>query len=303
MGELVSVVLPTYNRAAVVGRALRSVLAQTYGELDVIVVDDGSTDDTEAVVTDVQDPRVRYVRRGNGGPGAARNTGIALARGRYVAFQDSDDEWLPDKLTKQVAKLLAAPADVGLVVCGHREFRPETVNELTVEEFLARGDAKGSLLTGLWYVPATWLARRDVLERAGPFDESLPSCEDHDLAFRLSDVCRFECVPEILVLKHHTGGSVYDHAATRVEGFRRVLERHRVRWREAPFYLARQEYMLGYWLLLEQRRRFLGWRYLWQSVWHHPQSRWDPVTELLRNSLRGRAEWILRGLGLVRPRG
>ena len=99
---MVSVIIPTYNRAHVLPRAIESVLKQTYTELELIVVDDASTDDTAAVMTAITDPRVRYVRKEHGGAAAARNRGIAEAKGEFIAFQDSDDVWHSDKLEKQL---------------------------------------------------------------------------------------------------------------------------------------------------------------------------------------------------------
>jgi glycosyltransferase involved in cell wall biosynthesis len=288
MTPRVSVILPAYNRAQLLPRAIGSVLAQTHADFELIVVDDGSTDNTEAVVRRLADPRIRYLRRRNGGPGAARNTGIATARGEFVAFQDSDDEWLPHKLERQLARFGRSAGGVGLVVCGHRETRVDAITELCVDDHLARGEAPASLLTGLWYVPATWLVRRDVLARAGSFDESLPSCEDWDLAFRLSDKCRFDFVPEVLVLKHHSPGSVFDHPPRRIAGFRRILRRHRRRWRAAPAVLARQEYVVGYWLLREQRRPLSAWWYLLRASWRDPAGQGPAVRELLRAELAPR---------------
>ena len=103
-GPLVSVIVPTFNRAHLIGRTLRSVLAQSYPALEVIVVDDGSTDDTRATIARdyADDARVRYVYKQNGGPASARNIGFAQSRGEYVALLDSDDTWFPWKLALQV---------------------------------------------------------------------------------------------------------------------------------------------------------------------------------------------------------
>src|ERR1043166_1854397 len=110
-GPLVSVVLPTYNRAHTLARAVRSVLAQSHRHLEIVVVDDGSTDATVALVQKLalEDPRVRLVQQANRGPAAARNTGVRQARGEFVAFQDSDDEWLVEKLERQLAALERSP--------------------------------------------------------------------------------------------------------------------------------------------------------------------------------------------------
>ena len=101
----VSVVIPTYNRAHILGRAIDSVLQQTHRDLELIIVDDGSSDGTAALVRGIEDPRVRYVHQQNRGVSAARNRGIAEARAEWLAFLDSDDEWLPQKLERQFSAL------------------------------------------------------------------------------------------------------------------------------------------------------------------------------------------------------
>lgn len=112
----VSVVIPTYNRAALLGRSIRSVLGQSYKDFELIVIDDGSTDETSHVVADFADPRIRYLPLPhNTGAGAARNAGVRVARGKFLAFQDSDDEWLPSKLAKQISAFESGPARLGMV--------------------------------------------------------------------------------------------------------------------------------------------------------------------------------------------
>jgi len=126
----VSVVLPTFNRADTVGRAIRSVLDQTFTDLELIVVDDGSTDDTVAVLARFADPRLRVLRSTvNRGVSAARNKGIEEARGRFIAFEDSDDSWRPQKLQRQIDCLASAGEGVAVVGCGwqlHEARRTET---------------------------------------------------------------------------------------------------------------------------------------------------------------------------------
>src|SRR5262245_44206142 len=119
MTPRVSVILPTYNRSHSLPAAIASVLMQSHTDLEVIVVDDASTEDIEALVRSIGDDRVRYVRRNsNGGAAAARNTGLAEARGSYIGFQDSDDLWLPDKLSRQLSAFETLPNEIGVVTGG-----------------------------------------------------------------------------------------------------------------------------------------------------------------------------------------
>ena len=112
----VSVIIPTYNRAKLIKRSILSVLNQTYQNFEIIVVDDGSADDTKSVVESFNNPKIRYIRHDiNKGQSAARNTGIKNAKGKYIAFQDSDDEWLPEKLEKQMSCFESPSSHSGIV--------------------------------------------------------------------------------------------------------------------------------------------------------------------------------------------
>ena len=111
---MISVVIPTYNRGHVIRKSIESVLNQSFDDIEVIVVDDGSTDDTKLVVHNINDDRVRYIYQHNAGACAARNTGIDCAGGDYIAFQDSDDIWHSEKLERQYQKIISVDADVVL---------------------------------------------------------------------------------------------------------------------------------------------------------------------------------------------
>src|SRR6478672_2666674 len=119
----VSVIMPVYNGAAFVSRAIDSVLRQTVRDLELIVVDDGSTDDTREVVTAITDSRLRYIHQQNRGPSVARNNGIRAASAEWIAFLDSDDYWLPTKLEAQLARAREVP-DAGVIYCGAKYLDP-----------------------------------------------------------------------------------------------------------------------------------------------------------------------------------
>jgi glycosyltransferase involved in cell wall biosynthesis len=203
MSSLVSVIIPTRNRAGLVGRAIGSVLGQTYRNLEAIVIDDDSADETEQVVGGIDDSRIIYIRRrSSGGASGARNTGIAQARGDYIAFLDDDDEWLPQKLAKQVALLDAAPPDVGMVYCWMDHFN--SAGRLVGETHpTLRGHVFDKVLDRqrLGGCP-TLLVRESVVRETGGFDEDLPRGNDGDFIRRVCLRYAVDVVPEVLVRVH-----------------------------------------------------------------------------------------------------
>lgn len=181
----VSVIIPTYNGAQYIKQAVDSVLAQTYDDYEIIVVDDGSTDDTAELLRPYGD-RITYLYQENRKLPAARNTGIRAARGQYLAFLDSDDLFLPHKLAAQ-ARCLDERREVGLVASGHQYI--DEAGRLLQESrsWLGRPviTIESILFGGLAPVHAV-LLRRDWFERVGGFDEQFSYCEDMDLWYRLA---------------------------------------------------------------------------------------------------------------------
>lgn len=208
---LVSVILPTYNRAATLDRAISSVLAQSYGNFELLVIDDGSSDATPAVVGQHSDNRVRYLRQDrNRGVAAARNRGLHGARGDLIAFLDSDDAWMPAKLERQVAQMGRAPAHIGLLYSGlcirHPSGRVETWTPT------ARGHVLAEILRHnvVHFGTSSTMIRAEVAETVGGFDTTMPANEDHDYWTRVAHFYDFDFDPEPL--------AIYDQGDTVSEG-------------------------------------------------------------------------------------
>lgn len=196
----VSVVISAYNAAWCVGRAVGSVQAQTFRDFELIVVDDGSTDDTATILAAYGDS-LRVVTKRNNGLSSARNAGIAAARGVYVAFLDADDWWLPLKLERQVALMRSRP---DLIFCSTAA-QAVAPNGEKLGEWRC-GSVAGSALESIFAANAfvagsgsAVLARRDAFARTGGFDETLRSLEDIDMWIRLSTLGDYACVDELLV--------------------------------------------------------------------------------------------------------
>lgn len=201
----VSVVIPTRNRAATVERALRSVLAQTALPGEVIVVDDASTDDTASRLQRYAGDRVQVRRLPEcGGGSRARNLGIDAARGDWVAFLDSDDEWRPEKLERQLARL-DAPDGPGLSVVYCRRIMRDHLSgrEVPVRSPLREGNVFPALLSGWEVSTSQVMVTRAALTQVGGFDPALPGSQDYDLWLRLAAAGHlFGGVPEALTVKH-----------------------------------------------------------------------------------------------------
>jgi glycosyltransferase involved in cell wall biosynthesis len=297
---LVSVVLPTYNRALLLPRAIRSVLNQSYRNLELIVVDDGSTDETERLVHSIEDDRIRYVSRDNGGPAAARNAGIEVAAGELIAFQDSDDEWLDGKLERQVEALFDSRDSAILCVCSYLksvEDEPPSVRRIGAHQLVQAGDLRHQTLEMFYFTTPTWLVRRAALLRSGLFDTRLPCWEDWELAIRLSDLGEFVLVDETLHLQHFRRSGVNSDEVARMKSMARMLETHGPRWLAHRHTLAEHHYTVGrlacvHGSLADARH------HLWRAVSanKHHRKAWVTlaITMLGTRRLRQAMEWRLR---------
>ena len=181
---LVSVIIPTYNRANLIGRAIQSVLDQTYRNIEIIVVDDASNDNTEEIVTKFRNKNVVYIRHDrNKGGGAARNAGIIASSGQYIAFLDDDDEWLNDKLEKQVQTIKTLSPEWGGIYCGFYRITGKKTEKVEVFE---KGDLKTELLREKLDIgsSSTLLFIKKIIIEIGLFDETFERNQDFELLIR-----------------------------------------------------------------------------------------------------------------------
>ncbi|MDZ8221840.1 glycosyltransferase family 2 protein [Nostoc sp. ChiVER01] len=205
----VSIIIPTYQRADLVSETIESVLAQTYTDYEIIVVNDGSTDNTREVLAQFKD-KITVIHQENKGLPAARNTGIIASRGRYIAFVDDDDLWIPYKLEKQVACFESNP-NIGLVYSNIVFFKDNRLlsSDLWPKRSHPPGVLKDSMLFVLNFIPIlSVLVRRECLDEVGLFDQTLKYCEDYDLWLRIIEKFSVHFLNEPLGLYHWTTNSL-----------------------------------------------------------------------------------------------
>ena len=211
----VSVIIPTFNRCAFLIEAIERITHQTYANWELLVVDDGSTDETPNIIERYvhMDRRVRYIRQDNRGVAAARNAGLAHATGELIGFCDSDDLWLPRKLERQVAYLRQHP-DVGLVYSDVMSMRGGQVDvpSYFAERLPRAGRVLHALLEQNFIPTSSVLIRKRCLDEIGGFDESLTTSEDYELWLRFCQRFPVGYVPEILVtVRRHADNLTSEH--------------------------------------------------------------------------------------------
>jgi glycosyltransferase involved in cell wall biosynthesis len=212
MSPLVSVVIPVFNGAAFVTAAVASVRAQTVQDVEVLVVDDGSVDGTQAVLEDLRRSMgITWFQQEHGGPARSRNRGIQASHGEFVALLDCDDIWLPDKLEAQLAVMSRRP-EVGVV---HTDYESVDQAGRVLERVRARHSPEPlvrAFVGGHTALPSTLLIRRSCLERVGGLNPELYGSEDSDLTIRLYRTTQFDCVDRVLVRKLQRGHGYRDMA-------------------------------------------------------------------------------------------
>jgi len=269
----VSVIIPTYNGAHLLDRAIQSVLNQTYQDFEIIVVDDASTDNTEGLVKSFDDGRIQYNRHEvTKGAAAARNTGIKIARGDYIAFQDSDDEWLPEKLEKQIKVFVDASSNVGVVYTGFWRIKNNKKVYIPFSRITQKeGNIHRSLLeTNFIGTPAA-MVKTECLSRLGTFDERLPRLQDWELWIRISKYYCFKCIDEPLVISYYQPGSISSDRNALIRAHKLILETHFGDIKKEKRILARHFANIGD-LLCAERELKQGRSYILKAVKVYPMN-------------------------------
>jgi glycosyltransferase involved in cell wall biosynthesis len=282
---LVSVVVPCFNAARTLLRTLESAQQQTYQNLEILIIDDGSTDSTHEVATKfvAHEPRARIIRQPNGGVAAARNLGIAHARGEFVAPLDADDLWAPQKIELQVKKILSDES-IGLVYAWFNNINDD-------DEIIPGGSQaryQGHVLSDLCTIDfvgngSNPLMRTSAVRAVGGYDpelraQSAEGCEDWKLAIQLAERHKFAVVPKILVGYRHSRGNMSDRTATMIRSARLVAAEVAVRHPELAGIL----------------HEHIGERLFSYSVKCVKQGRWSDAFFLLRQAVPYGSLWNLK---------
>lgn len=246
----VSVVIPAYNAEATLPRVLKSVLDQTFTDIEVLVIDDGSTDRTPEIARSIGDP-VRCIVQTNSGVSAARNKGIDAARGRYIALLDADDIWHEDKLSKQIASLEVDPDAMGSYVGVTKvSERGDFIDDMPARRF---GDLCRYLLLHSSVIPgssSTLLLRREVFDLVGPYDPELSQCADWDFLIRVSLKGRLAPVGEPLVRYQSSTSNMSSNIALLEKDTFAVLDKFYSSPESAPYLDIKDRVYSNHWLIL-----------------------------------------------------
>ena len=248
----ISVVMPTYNRGYIIRRAIDSVIAQTCNDWEMVIVDDGSNDDTKEIIASYGDSRIVYQRQdpAKKGAAAARNLGITSSRGEYVAFIDSDDQWLPEKLEKQYQVFQTTDLEnVGVVICGLRIFEPGGERIVSPSR---RGWVRQDLLALRGNLSnINMMIKKSAAQGQLWFDESLKSSEEWDLQIRLAGVSQYDYCADAVVHKFELSNDRVYSGTNIPDWLSVVLERYEDELWAMPKVMARHWGGIGltYWNL------------------------------------------------------
>jgi glycosyltransferase involved in cell wall biosynthesis len=225
--QLISIVIPTYNRPKYLKQAIETILKQTYTNFEIIIVDDASTTDSKKVVESFNDKRIQYFKNeSRKGAPFSRNRGIDQAKGELIAFLDDDDEWEPSKLDEQ--RKLFDDEKLGLVVCYSldKRFGSERISKppssITYKDLLKSFNLSST---------SSYLVRKKALDKVGYFDLNLPSGQEYDIALRISKYYSVKTLPKLLMIQNASEGQISENWTKKIRGIMALYKKHAKEYR------------------------------------------------------------------------
>jgi glycosyltransferase involved in cell wall biosynthesis len=237
---LVTVIIPAFNRPEMLTRAIKSVISQTYQDLEILVIDDGSSIDLSPTISKFDDGRITYHKRSvNLGVSGARIRGIALAKGEYIAFLDSDDEWKPEKTERQLRDLRSKGSDYRVSYTLLDLYYDDTGQVIERQGYSEEGDILDDLVYNeLLETPSSWMVETTAIKEVGGFNEKISWGEDWDILLRLAQRCKIALTNERLTIKHEHPGVRLSHDLDGKRGtldsFLRIYENNLQIFRKYP---------------------------------------------------------------------
>ena len=224
----VSVIIPTYNRADILPRAINSILSQTYDDLEIIIIDDGSSEDIQSVLESIKSGKLKLIKHTeNRGIAAARNTGIRASDSKYIALLDNDDEWLPEKLEMQIKLMETEPAETAISDTGFINIiKNKSYYIPGFEQRNKNSNIYRSIISKHFILPSTILLRRECFLSTGIFDENIPVFDDWDYFFRILNKYRIKSINEPLIRRYHHTDNVSSKVDIVLNGYTRLVEKH-----------------------------------------------------------------------------
>ena len=294
---LISIITPTYNRAALLKRAITSVLSQTYGNFEMIIADDCSTDNTGQVVASFNDSRIKYIKLdSNKGPAGARNIAIKSSDGEYITLLDSDDEYLPDKLEIQIKKFQSMPMDTGVVYCGYFiVYGSDAIHGKVTPSF--KGDIFNILLRHNCMGSPTPIIRKECFNTCGLFDESLPSYDDWDMWIRIAEEFKFDFVDEPLAKVYTHGEQTSTNIDTTIKMRELLFEKYKSAIIKDPETASLLLQRLGF-LYFLKNNTFMSLRYYLRSIMFRPTDAQNYITLITSLISKTRHMNRMKGMGI-----
>ncbi|HPL95317.1 MAG TPA: glycosyltransferase family A protein [bacterium] len=263
----ISIIIPTHNRPDTLKKAALSVLSQSYQDWELIIVDDGLKIRAESVAKELNDSRIKYVpHEQEQGGGAARNTGIKAAQSNFIAFLDDDDEWLPEKLSIQMAQFENTAPNIGFCFCAVKNITDHGQEKTSVPEGTANY-FELSLSTFKKFLTVTLIIKKHVFNEVGLFDETLPSHQEAELMIRITKKFKGLGINQPLVNVDMVAGHehVGNNLIKRIRGRELVLKKHEAEFKKRPTVFAGHLFTLG--ILYRQNKNYQQAQKNFKKAW------------------------------------